>query len=506
MSSLPAALGPQRRLGRLPYFLIGVVLLLLKHALDAGVARFLFHRPWEFFHYFVLPGETVKLLDLRPDDRWFYGTLLGLALPFICLGVTLTVRRLRDAGLPAALVILFFIPLVNILFFLLLSVLPGRKEESPVPTPPPDSVQHAPISGSGGVLAGAGEEYLRSERWRRLRLAHLRLTRNSALGSGLLSLAISVPVAMLFIVLATNYLGSYGWGLFVGMPFCLGLGSVVLFGLTKPQPFSTCMLVATGAAAVVFLGMLFFAMEGAICLIMAAPIGFVLVALGGIVGYAIQARPWSTEDNLWSVRDNLSTFLLLVCLLPALTAAEAAQHPEPPLLEVTTTVDIDAPAQCVWRQVLSFPELAEPQEWLFRCGVAYPMRAEILGHGPGAVRHCIFSTGAFVEPIEVWDEPRELSFSVAEQPEPMREWSPYAIHPPHLDHYLVSHRGRFLLTALPDGRTRLAGTTWYTNRMWPESYWQLWSDSILHRIHGRVLEHIKHLAEAEASANRALRK
>ena len=78
----------------------------------------------------------------------------------------------------------------------------------------------------------------------------------------------------------------------------------------------------------------------------------------------------------------------------------------------------------------------------------------------------------------------------------MREWSPYSIHPPHLDHYLVCREGQFLLEALPDGRTRLVGTTWYSNRMWPAAYWNLWSDTIIHRIHLRVLKHIQQLAEA----------
>ncbi len=45
------------------------------------------------------------------------------------------------------------------------------------------------------------------------------------------------------------------------------------------------------------------------------------------------------------------------------------------------------------------------------------------------------------------------------------------------------------------GRTRLEGTTWYTNRMWPADYWRLWSDLIIHRIHSRVLRHIQALSE-----------
>ena len=45
------------------------------------------------------------------------------------------------------------------------------------------------------------------------------------------------------------------------------------------------------------------------------------------------------------------------------------------------------------------------------------------------------------------------------------------------------------------GRWQLEGTTWYRHNLWPATYWQVWSDYIIHRIHLRVLEHIKERAE-----------
>ena len=78
----------------------------------------------------------------------------------------------------------------------------------------------------------------------------------------------------------------------------------------------------------------------------------------------------------------------------------------------------------------------------------------------------------------------------------MEEWTPYkTIHPKHLDNFLASRRGRFLLTPLPGGRTRLEGATWYVHNLWPSAYWQAWSDFIIHRIHLRVLNHIKSQTE-----------
>jgi len=82
----------------------------------------------------------------------------------------------------------------------------------------------------------------------------------------------------------------------------------------------------------------------------------------------------------------------------------------------------------------------------------------------------------------------------------MRELSPYgSIDAPHLHGFLVSQRGQFAIETLPDGRTRLTGTTWYQHHLWPAGYWQLWSDAIIHRIHLRVLRHIKGLSEASNS-------
>src|SRR6185436_19561820 len=112
-------------------------------------------------------------------------------------------------------------------------------------------------------------------------------------------------------------------------------------------------------------------------------------------------------------------------------------------------------------------------QWFFRQGIAYPVRARIDGRGVGAVRHCEFSTGAFVEPITAWEEPSRLAFDVTSQPPPMTEWSPYQdLHPPHLDSTIRSRRGEFRLIALPGGRTRLEGRTWYTLSLYPQLYWR----------------------------------
>jgi hypothetical protein len=225
--------------------------------------------------------------------------------------------------------------------------------------------------------------------------------------------------------------------------------------------------------------------EGLVCILMAAPIALPLAAFGGLCAYGVQRRS--------GFQDEAPIFLSAILFLaPGVQGLEHMIALPSPVFMVKSSIDIHATPEQVWKQVVAFSEIPPPTELMFRAGIAYPIRAEINGSGVGAERHCVFSTGAFVEPIQVWDEPRLLKFSVASNPAPMEEWTPYRhIEPPHLRGYLVSEGGQFLLTPMPNGWTRLEGTTWYQHGLWPAQYWRLWSDQIIHQIHMRVLRHIR---------------
>src|SRR5579871_1040186 len=110
----------QGRLTRGQYAAIGLTAFCLKYLIDSIIAGGLFHRPWYPWSYFVPLGPSARLNTLPPDQEIFAFIMLLIAAPFIWLGVTLTVQRLRDAGQPLWLVVLFFVPLVNLLLFFIL--------------------------------------------------------------------------------------------------------------------------------------------------------------------------------------------------------------------------------------------------------------------------------------------------------------------------------------------------------------------------------------------------
>jgi hypothetical protein len=451
---------PSGTIDRGTYALVGVLGFALKHNLDRIVAAYGFHRPWGLFNYWVPVRDVARITQLRDGEAVFLGTLVAMALPFIWVGVVLTLKRLRSAGLPSQMVGLFFVPFLNLLFFLVLCLAPERNLK-------------VPELGKDG----------RKTSWL------FRILPESALGSAAVSILLTVPAGLGLTVLGSQLLGNYGWGLFVALPFTMGFAAAMIYGIRQPRSRSSCIGVACLSTGLLAAALLALAFEGVVCIIMAAPIAVPLAAFGGACAYRAQRGPRFHRD----APVYLSALLILV---PGVEWTEHVVAMPPPTFVVRSSIDVHAPPEKVWKQVVAFSEIPPPSEWMFRAGIAYPIRAEIVGRGPGAERHCVFSTGAFVEPIEVWDEPRQLKFSVTANPPPMEEWTPYShIDPPHLHGFMVSNGGQFLLTPLPDGGTRLEGTTWYRHGLWPSEYWRLWSDAIIHRIHMRVLRHIRDEAE-----------
>ncbi len=448
-----------------PYLLLGCVLFAVKYNLDRAITLAITGRAWPFVDLAGFADYLLRRADYAANPKLATALLLT-ALPFMWTGLMLTIRRLRSADLPRWLAALYFVPFVKLVLFAMLAIVPAA--------------------------AARAEEQRRVmssfERFVGLWLPH------NALGSAFVAALNVAATGGVLAYFGTTWLGSYQWAVFVGVPFGMGYVAAALHCHRARRSLIGCLGAAALSVALLGAGFLVFAVEGIICLAMAAPLALVLASLGAALAYGFQRALWP---------DGSGDRLLCVALLSAPMLALVEHHAPPvvPLLRVTTSIEIAAPPEVVWRHVVSFSELPPPTEFLFRHGIAYPMRARIDGRGVGAIRRCEFSTGAFIEPIEVWDEPRLLKFSVSENPAPMEEWTPYPrIEPPHLHGYFCSQCGEFRLHARTDGGTTLEGTTWYHHHMWPAAYWQAWSDAVLHRIHSRVLRHVKSLAEADTAA------
>lgn len=299
-----------------------------------------------------------------------------------------------------------------------------------------------------------------------------------------ISVSITVCIAGILSLWGIYVVGEYGIALFMLTPFLIGFCSTFLYGYKNKITKSEAIWVGFTTLAICTLALIAFAIEGLICIAMAAPIGILFTWIGSLIGYSLLQSSKATTP---------SALLMLITIIPLTSFVE--NKIEPKLTSVTTSIIINAKPMEVWKNVIEFPELDDPTEFIFKTGIAYPINAQIVGSGIGSVRHCNFTTGSFVEPVTVWSEAKLLKFDVLEQPAPMKELSFWNIDAPHLHDYFVSKKGQFKLTELENGKTLLEGTTWYYHNIKPAFYWQEWSDLIIHKIHNRVLTHIKKNSE-----------
>ena len=144
-----------------------------------------------------------------------------------------------------------------------------------------------------------------------------------------------------------------------------------------------------------------------------------LTVVGGWVGYHPQNRALKNP----SLSVFVATFLLMGFEEKAPPPPPPPPPPQPPSRGPLGS-SVNAPPEKVWNHVVTFSELPPAEDWLFSLGIACPTCVTIEGTGVGAIRHCNFTTGAFVEPITAWDEPNRLAFDVISQPPPMKELSP----------------------------------------------------------------------------------
>src|SRR5690349_22512140 len=226
--------------------------------------------------------------------------MVAMSLPFIWIGVMLTLQRLRSARLPLWMVAFFFAPFVKLVFFLILCVIPHHDSGEPV---------HA-----------------RTSNW-------IRIVPAGALGSAAVSLLISVPLGFGLGIFGVRVMANYGWGLFVAVPFTMGFVAALVYGLREPRTLLSSIGVAC-LTVVLLAGVLFgVAVEGLVCLIMAAPLALPLAAFGGFCAYKAQR-------GRWVQRDAPVILSVLILVVPGIQSVEHLAGRASPIFVVRTSLDV----------------------------------------------------------------------------------------------------------------------------------------------------------------------
>jgi uncharacterized membrane protein YhaH (DUF805 family) len=452
------------KIGRLPYALESLAAFFSQHLVIIGLARAMGASVKLDAWFVLLPYRALATLShatvwfgpsaQRPVATLEHASAVVLLTAFVYVLivawvlVALAFRRAADAGISEWVAAYAIAPILQISIFLILCAAPPRSEAEHGLTADNAAATRANwISVAQGVLAGIG----------------------------LTVFAVAVG-ALVF--------GTYGYGMFVAMPFVVGATTGYFANRQVDIGDSRTIGLVSWATVLSGLALVATALEGAACIVMAAPLGIPVAIVGGMMGRAIALRNRRPAQTLSAV-----------ALLPLIFALEAVLPPMA-AFDTVETMTVDAPPGRVWDAIVHMARIDAPLALPFRLGVAYPLGGEIVGEGVGAVRRGEFSTGTAIEQVTEWVADRKLAFTVVNDVPAMRELSPYAhVHAPHVIGYFRTTLTSFELVSLSDGRTEIIERTSHQLRLDPVFYWLPLARWIVHENNARVLDHIRRQAE-----------
>ena len=311
---------------------------------------------------------------------------------------------------------------------------------------------------------------------------------------GRLWLGSIVGVALgLVIALLLFYWGNagerYGSATFCVIPFLAGFAATVFVGIRTPVTYGQAAKLALMCTTVAAAGLLVWAFEGIMCIVMALPI---------VVPFCMAGTLWGAFVTNWAHRKFVAGAIGAAApIVPLLVLHLMADMPRGEVRTETTSVVIHASAEKIWPLIFNLGGLPSQKWFLFSLGVACPNGTRASDIRVGGSRTCELSTGDMPEKIAALEPGRYMRFDILRTPPTMKELNPFwDIHPPHLDGYFNCHFGDFRLTPLPDGSTLMTGSSTYDLEMYPAPYWRLWTDTIVEQVHLRMMSEMKRQAEA----------
>jgi hypothetical protein len=439
------------KIGRLPYLLGSVAAFFSQHLAVFIACKALRVTPVIDALFWIAPLRALVVEAKASDAILIAGFAYFLLVAWVL--AALAFRRAADANIHEGLAATVTAPLVQIPVVLYLAAAPPRAEQT---ERDPLFARDANASGNGmsaalGVIAGVG-------------------------------------ITLVAVALSTLVFRVYGFGVFVLLPFVIGVTTAYIANRKADIGGYATTKVVLGATTLGGIALILASLEGAICILMASPLGAAVAAVGGLLGRALAGT-----GKRGQVAPGFA-------LLPIVFALEHL-FSVPTHFDTQQAITVNAPVEVVWSSILRMDRIDEPLALPFRLGVAYPIRGEVIGEGVGAVRHGEFSTGTAIERVTEWEQHRRLAFVVERDVPAMHELSPYEhVHAPHAVGYFTTGTTRFALAPRADGAVDVTLTTTHEIRLDPILYWMPLARFMVTENNARVLAHIRNQSERNRRA------
>src|SRR3954468_4161924 len=234
------------------YFRHGLALTAFKYAIAALLIWRFAGVTWTPLDY-LSPLWSTRQQLLRTGPASLLPVLVAIALPFLWIGVSMSMRRALGAGGPPWIALLFFVPVINLLLMAMLSLLPpATRMKWPVQAPP--------------------------------------LAVDDRMKSAMLGVAAALGITLLTVGVGVYLRRSYSTGLFLGVPFTVGYISSHIYNYGHDRPAGQSIVIALASAVIAAGAMVLFAFEGTICTLMALPLALAVAFPGAVLGRIIARR------------------------------------------------------------------------------------------------------------------------------------------------------------------------------------------------------------------------
>jgi hypothetical protein len=248
-------------------------------------------------------------------------------------------------------------------------------------------------------------------------------------------------------LLNPGFTAAMSLGFLVGTPLVVG-ALTVYGGRREPQSVVAMLFRPWATVGLMLAGCGLALIEGLICLVLMAPLFLVCGSLGGLIMGAVLRLRTPGRAELGAV----------LCLPLLITAGESSLPLPETQLEIRQAVDVDAPPQTVWRQILTARDIhAEelPLSLTHLIGVPRPLEGVNLLTPEGEVRYSKWERGVnFRANVTERTEYRRITWRYAFDAHSFPEGS-MDEHVAIGGRYFDLHDTTFNLQELPGGRTRL---------------------------------------------------
>jgi len=228
--------------------------------------------------------------------------------------------------------------------------------------------------------------------------------------------------------------------------------------------------------------------EGAICIVMAAPIALVSASIGGLAA-GLLGRHEKPSPRITAC----------VALLPLLiSGAESGIAAPNQTRTVASEIRIHATPGTVWTNIERVPAIAPSElreNWVQRIGFPRPIEATLSHEGVGGIRHATFERGVlFIETINAWEPEHLLAFSIHAD----------TAHIPSTtldEHVTIGGRyfdvldGEYQIAPVGNGDVVLHLTSHERLTTDFNGYAGLWTDAVMRSIQTNILQVIKKRCE-----------